>query len=62
MYASNAKENNESFFGFELLNDDSAVVVGRSGIVGWSYSSSPVPLINKPPAAEGDTHQGNLYF
>ena len=56
MYSSNAKENNETFFGFELLSD-SAVVTGRSGIQGWDYLSPQAPLYNKPPVEEGDTHE-----
>jgi hypothetical protein len=56
MYASNAKENNETFFGFDLLTDD-ATVTGRSAIQGWDYSSPQAPLYNVPPSEEGDTHE-----
>ena len=56
MYASNAKEHDESFFGFDLLEDDD-VVTGRSAIQGFDFKSDPIPDINKPPAKEGDTHE-----
>lgn len=56
MYASNAKENNENFVGFELL-DDAAVVTGKSGVQGWDFNSAQAPLYNKPPGEEGDTHE-----
>lgn len=55
-YGSNAKENDESFYGLELLADD-AVVTGRSGIQGWDYGSAQAPLYNVPPGTEGDTHE-----
>jgi hypothetical protein len=54
-YASSAKENDESFFGLELIADD-VVVTGRSGIQGWDYGSAQAPLVNKPPSEVGDTH------
>jgi hypothetical protein len=56
MYSSNAKENNETFFGFELL-DDSVSMTGRSAIQGWDYNSPQAPLFNTPPSEEGDTHE-----
>lgn len=56
MYSSNAKENDEEYFGFDLLLDED-VVVGRSGISGWDYQSPPAPLDNVPPVPSGDTHQ-----
>ena len=56
MYASNAKENDEEFFGFEMLSDDQTVT-GRSGIQGFDFGSAQVPLQNIPPGEEGDTHE-----
>jgi hypothetical protein len=56
MYASNAKEHNEDFFGFEMLNDDQKVT-GRSGIQGFDFMSPQAPLQNVPPGTEGDTHE-----
>lgn len=57
MYASNAKEHDESFFGFELLEDDQINVTGRSAIQGFSFGSAPAPLQNVPPSKDGDTHE-----
>lgn len=56
MFISNAREHDEEFFGFEMLNDD-AVVTGKSGIMGWDFKSPPVPEENKPPIKDGDTHE-----
>jgi hypothetical protein len=55
MYSSNSKENDENFFGFDLLADTD-VVTGRSAIQGFDYGSPQAPLENKPPVEEGDTH------
>lgn len=57
MYASNAKENNENFYGFELLDDVTTMVNGRSAIQGFDYMSPQAPIYNKPPLKEGDTHE-----
>jgi len=56
MYSSSAKENNEHFFGVELLADN-VNVTGRSGIQGWDYGSAQAPLFNVPPSEDGDTHE-----
>mmetsp|Transcript_6422 Transcript_6422/g.10514 ORF Transcript_6422/g.10514 Transcript_6422/m.10514 type:complete len:673 (-) Transcript_6422:142-2160(-) len=56
MYASNAKEHDEEFFGFEMLEDDQAVT-GRSGIQGFDFMSPQAPVQNVPPVSEGDTHE-----
>ena len=57
MYNSNAKENNEDFYGFELISDDTIMVNGRSVIQGFDYGSDQAPLYNKPPSTVGDTHE-----
>jgi len=55
MYASNAQEHDEKFYGYDML-EDAAVVTGRSGIQGWDFKSPQVPEENKPALKEGDTH------
>ena len=56
MYSSNAKEHDESFFGFQMLEDDQTVQE-RSGIQGFDFGSPPAPVENIPPIEEGDTHE-----
>lgn len=54
VFRGNVKENNESFYGFNIVDDLST---SDSVMVGFRYKDvPPVPLDNTPPLKEHDTH------
>ena len=55
MYDSNVKNRNETFYGFDMISDDTIITDGNC-IVTFDYGAPPVPFINIPANKTTDTH------